>query len=123
MVHVHDARGRWSVRAVQVLRIVPADDWQLAPAIDVLAALGPARPSAGDARRVMIVHGAGGREAALLAAGPISVADVDAGDVLPLPGQIASTAREIAAIIVAADTSLSLLFDPLALATPDAFAS
>jgi hypothetical protein len=43
--------------------------------------------------------------------------------VLPLPVQIASSAREVAAIIVAADTSLSLLFDPLALATPDAFAS
>jgi hypothetical protein len=120
MVHVHDPRVRWNVVASNVLRIVPAGEWHAAPAIDVLAALGPAPLPGMDARRVMIVRCAGGRETALVAAGPISVGDVDAGAVLPLPVELATAAQEISAIIVASDTSLSLLLDTLAIATPDA---
>jgi hypothetical protein len=120
MVHVHDPRVRWSVQASQVLRIVPADEWRAAPAVDVFAALAPAPNPGADARRVVIVHGADGRETALVASGPISVADVDAGDVLPLPVELTRTALAISAIIVAPDASLSLLLDPLAIATPDA---
>jgi len=120
MVHVQDPRVRWNVRAAQVLRIVPAADWRAAPPIDVLAALAPAPAPHDDTLRVIIVRCAGGHETALVAGGPISVADVESGDVLPLPIELARTALEISAIIVAADASLSLLLDPLAIATPDA---
>jgi hypothetical protein len=120
MVHVHDPRVRWSVPASQVLRIVPADEWRAAPPVDVLAALAPAPRPGVDARRVVIVRCAGGRETALVAAGPITVIDVQSGDVLPLPVELARTVLEISAIIVAPDASLSLLLDPLAIATPDA---
>jgi hypothetical protein len=120
MVHVNDPRVRWSVHAAQVLRIVPADDWRAAPPIDVLVALAPAPAQGDDARRLVIVRCAGGRETALVAAGPITVVDIESGDVLPLPIELARTTREISAIIVAADASLSLLLDPLAIATPDA---
>jgi hypothetical protein len=120
MVHVHDPRVRWSVPASQVLRIVPADEWRAGPPVDVLAALAPAPRPGADARRVVIVRCAGDRETALVAAGPISVIDVQSGDVLPLPVELARTTLEISAIIVAPDASLSLLLDPLAIATPDA---
>jgi chemotaxis signal transduction protein len=120
MVHVHDPRVRWNVPASLVLRIVPAGEWRGAPAVDVLAALGSAPRRGTDSSRVLIVRGAGGREAALVTAGPITVVEVDAGEVLPLPAELARTALAISAIIVAADTSLSLLLDPLAIATPDA---
>ncbi|HET7503661.1 MAG TPA: hypothetical protein VFK02_21720 [Kofleriaceae bacterium] len=119
MVHVLDPRVRWSVPASQVTRIMAATDWLAAPPLDVLAALGPVSgPAAG--RRVMIVRGAADRETALFAAGPISIADVDPGDVLALPAEVAHTAPQISAIVVAHDAQLSLLFDPLAIAHPDA---
>jgi hypothetical protein len=117
MVHVQDARMPWNVPAAGVVRIVSADDWRTTAAFDVLAALGPV-PAADTAHRVVVVRGAGGRETALLAAGPINVVDIESGDVLPLPVVFAATAPEIAAIVVARDASLSLLLDPLAIATP-----
>ena len=61
----------------------------------------------------MIVRGRQGRDLALLAPGPIDVADVDASDVLPLPAALAQT-PEVSAIIVARDGSLSLLLEPSA---------
>ena len=120
MVHVHDPRVRWSVPASQVVRIVAAAEWREGPAIDVLVGLGPVLRSGVAARRVMIVRGAGGRDTALVAAGPITVIDVDPGEILVLPAELARGAREISAIIVASDKSLSLLLDARAIATPDA---
>jgi hypothetical protein len=123
MVHVHDPRVRWSVPASQVMRIVPAADWRAAAAIDVLSQLGPMPRAGTEARRVMIVRGAGDRETALIAAGPITVVDVELDDVLPLPHELALATPAISAIVVARNASLtlslSLLIDPLAIAPPD----
>jgi len=118
MVRVHDPRVRWCVRAADVLRIVPAAEWSAAP-VDVLASLGPLPRLPTRGGRVVVVHGASGRETALIAAGAIDVGDVDAGDVLALPATFAETARTIAAIIVAPDASLSLLLELTAVTTPD----
>jgi chemotaxis signal transduction protein len=117
MVHVHDPRVRWGVHASQVVRIVAAAEWLAAPAIDVLAALGPVPRT--DSRRVLVVRGAGERETALLATGMIHVGDVDQADVLPLPDALAATSPEISAIIVAHNASLSLLLNPSAVIAPD----
>lgn len=119
MVHVHDPRVRWGVPASHVVRIMTAAEWVDAPAIDVLAALGPAPLTGGLARRVMIVRGAADREAALLALGMIDIGDVDPTDVLSLPDTLAADTPNIAAIVVAPDASLSLLLQPSALLTPD----
>lgn len=112
MVHVDDPRGRWSVSASEVMRIIAAADWVAGPAIDVLAALGPL-PRALN-RRVLVMRGARSRETAVIAAGPLAVADVDAHDVLPLPSVLAAAVPQISAIVVAHDASLSLLIEPSA---------
>ena len=111
MVHVADPRGRWAVSASEVLRILPAVDWRGGPPIDVLAALGPL---GGRARRVLVLRGVGSRELALVAAGGISVAEVDPHDVLPLPSVLAAASPQVSAIIAASDASLSLLIEPSA---------
>jgi chemotaxis signal transduction protein len=112
MVQVEDPRGRWSVSASEVIRIVNATDWVAAPAIDVLAALG-ALPWARN-RRVLIMRGAHSREIALVAAGALAVAEVELHDVLPLPSALAAASPQVSAIVVAADASLSLLIEPSA---------
>jgi hypothetical protein len=114
MVHVADPRGRWAVSASEVLRILPAIEWRDGPPIDVLAAIGPL---GGRARRVLVLRGAGNREIALVAAGGISVADVDPHDVLPLPSMLAAASPQVSAIIAASDTALSLLIEPSAVIT------
>jgi hypothetical protein len=111
MVHVADPRGRWAVSASEVLRILPAVEWRGRPPIDVLAALGPL---GGRARRVLVLRGVGNRELALVAAGGISVGDVDPHDVLPLPSVLATASPQVSAIIAASDASLSLLIEPSA---------
>ena len=111
MVHVADPRGRWAVSASEVLRILPAVEWRDGAPIDVL---GPLGPLGGRARRVLVLRGAGNREIALVAAGGISVADVDPHDVLPLPSVLATTSPQVSAIIAASDASLSLLIEPSA---------
>jgi hypothetical protein len=111
MVHVADPRGRWAVSASEVLRILPAVEWRGGAPIDVLAALGPL---GGRARRVLVLRGAANREIALVAAGGISVGDVDPHDVLPLPSVLAATSPQVSAIIAASDASLSLLIEPSA---------
>jgi hypothetical protein len=110
MVHVADPRGRWAVSASEVLRIIPAAEWRGGAPIDVIAALGPL---GGRARRVLVMRGVGNREIALVAAGGISVAEVDPHDVLPLPSVLAATSPQVSAII-ASDASLSLLIEPSA---------
>lgn len=117
MVHVHDPRVKWAVHASQVVRIVAAADWLAEPPLDVLAALGPVPSTA--VHRVVVVRGAGDREAALLATGIIDISDVDATAVLPLPDALAGAAPGIAAIILAHDASLSLLLQPSAVLSPD----
>jgi hypothetical protein len=118
LVYVHDPRVRWSVRAAQVDRIIPASEWA-GHALDVVASLG-AYPSAhGEARRVLVIRGTGGREIALLAAGPIVVGDIDPGDVLALPAPFAAAASHIAGILVSSDAALSLLLEPSAVITPE----
>lgn len=112
MVHVADPRGRWSVSAVAVARIIPAAEWRAAPPVDVLAALGP-RPDTRGAIRVLVMQ-ARGRELALFATGALAVAEVDAQDVLPLPGVLTAATPSVSAIIVASDASLSLLIEPSA---------
>jgi chemotaxis signal transduction protein len=122
MVHVHDPRVGWSVHASQVLRIVSLAEWLAergAPAVDVLAAFGSAPSSRLDPRRVVVVRGAGEREIAVLAAGPIDVGDVEASDVLALPAALVGSVPEISAILVARDKSLSLLLELSALTTPE----
>ena len=114
MVHVHDPRVRWSVRAGQVMRIAAAAAEWHAPAVDVLALLGAPPVPSNHANRVVIVRSARGRDIALLAAGPVDVADVDASDVLALPDVLAASAPRISAIIVTRDGSLSLLLEPSA---------
>ena len=118
LVHVADPRVRWSVSAAQVVRILPAAEWHT-PTIDVLASLGAAPDTDQQARRVMIVRGAGDRELAMLAAGAIDIAEVDPADVLALPATFARTTPQISAIIAFADHSLSLLLQPTAVRSPD----
>ena len=117
MVHVADPRGRWAVSASEVLRILPAVDWHGGPPVDVLAALGPL---GGRARRVLVLRGVGNRELALVAAGGISVAEVDPHDVLPLPSVLAAASPQVSAIIAASDASLSLLIEPSAVISSSA---
>lgn len=112
MVHVDDPRGRWSVSASEVMRIVAAAEWVAAPPADVLAALGPVPWVR--SRRVLVLRGAGGRELALLAAGALEIADVDPATVLPLPVALAGAVPQVSAIVVASDASLSLLIEPSA---------
>ena len=118
MVHVQDPRVRWGVPASQVVRIIPAAEWHAEPAIDLLAAMGPVPSGGAHARRVMIVHGAGDRETALLTTGTIHIDDVDSTNVLPLPDTLAASVPEVAAIVVAHDASLSLLLKPSAVISP-----
>jgi hypothetical protein len=114
MVHVSDPRSRWSVSAAEVMRIVSAAEWRGRP-VDALAALGPApRVRSG---RVLVMRGARGREVALLAAGALEVAEIDPGDVLPLPLVLATASPQVSAIVVAPDASLSLLIEPSAVIT------
>lgn len=112
MVHVDDPRGRWSVSATEVMRIISASDWLSATPIDVLAVLGPVPWVR--TRRVLVMRGARGREIALLAAGALQISDVDPASVLPLPIALASAVPSISAIVVASDASLSLLIEPSA---------
>jgi CheW-like domain len=118
LVHVADPRVRWSVSAAQVVRIMPAAECR-SPMIDVLAALGAAPETDPQARRVIIVRGAGDRELAVLVAGAIDIAEVDPADVLLLPDTFARTTPQIAAIVAFADHSLSLLLQPSAVLPPD----
>ncbi len=111
MVHVADPRGRWAVSASEVLRILPAMEWHGQTPIDVLDALGPL---GGRARRVLVLRGVGNREIALVAAGGISVTEIDPHDVLPLPSLLAATSPQVSAIIAASDAALSLLIEPSA---------
>jgi hypothetical protein len=111
MVHIDDPRGRWSVPAAQVLRIVAATEWSAAPAVDVLAGLGPLPWSR--SRRVLVLR-VRGREIALIAAGALAIEEVVASAVLPLPGVLAAATPQVSAVIVAADASLSLLIEPSA---------
>jgi chemotaxis signal transduction protein len=106
------------VSAAQVVRIVPAGEWRTAM-VDVLAALGDAPTTETQARRVMIVRGAGDREVAVLAAGAIDIAEVDPADVLPLPDTLALATPQIRAIVAFADHSLSLLLQTTAVLPPD----
>jgi chemotaxis signal transduction protein len=119
MVHVHDPRVRWGVPASQVIRIIPAAEWQTGPAVDVLAAMGPVPSGGAHARRVMIVYGVDDRETALLATGTINIDEVDSTAVLPLPDTLAAATPEVSAIVVAQDASLSLLLKPSAVISPD----
>ena len=112
MVHVDDPRGRWSVSATEVIRIIAASDWHAQAPIDVLAALGPVPWVR--SRRVLVLRGVGSREIALLAAGALQIADVDPASVLPLPLALAAAVHSISAIVVAPDASLSLLIEPSA---------
>src|SRR5215510_12161015 len=112
MVHVDDPRGRWSVSATEVIRIIAASDWHAQAPIDVLAALGPVPWVR--SRRVLVLRGVGSREIALLAAGALQIADVDPASVLPLPLALAAAVPSISAIVVAPDASLSLLIEPSA---------
>jgi chemotaxis signal transduction protein len=113
MVHVHDPRVRWSVRAAEVVRIASAADEWHAITVDILSLIGAPATARDRAHRVVIVRGRNGRDLALLAPGSIDVTDVDASDVLALPDALASS-PEISAIIVMRDGSLSLLLEPAA---------
>ena len=113
LVYVHDPRVRWSVRASQVMRIAAVTEFA-DPALDVVVSLGGPPSARGEARRVVVVRGAGDREIALLAIGPIDIGDVDPGEVLALPPEFAASAPHVAGIIVASDASLSLLLEPSA---------
>jgi chemotaxis signal transduction protein len=119
IVQVHDPRVRWGVRASSVARIIPTGEWSAAAAVDVLASLGALPRAGARSRRVIVVRGARGKEIALLAAGAIDIADVDAASVLALPPAIADRAPQVSAIIVAHDASLSLLLELAAVITPD----
>jgi hypothetical protein len=112
MVHIDDPRGRWSVSASEVLRIIPAVEWTTGPSVDVLAALGALPP--GRNRRVLIMRGVHNRQIALIAAGALAVAEVATDDVLPLPSVLAAAAPQVSAVIIASDASLSLLIEPSA---------
>jgi hypothetical protein len=110
MVLVDDPRGRWSVSASEVIRIIAATEWVTALAIDVLAALGPLPWVR--SRRVLVVRGARGHEIAFLAAGALAIEEVAPSDVLPLPRILAQASPQVSAIVVAPDGSLSLLIEP-----------
>ena len=112
MVHVHDPRVRWSVRAAQVMRIAAAAAEWHAPTVDLLAMLGAPASRRDETQRVVIVRAASGRDVALLAVGPIDVAEVEPSDVLALPAALVASAPHISAIVVARDGSLSLLLEP-----------
>jgi chemotaxis signal transduction protein len=112
MVHVDDPRGRWSVSASEVMRIIAVTEWLAAPPVDVLATLGPL--PGGGTRRVLVMRGMRNRELALVAAGLLAVAEVDPHDVLPLPSVLAAATPQVSAIVVASDASLSLLIEPSA---------
>jgi chemotaxis signal transduction protein len=120
MVHIHDPRVRWSVPAACVVRIASAVEWGASPALDLFARLGPVPQDDNHIHRVVVLRGARDHLIAVLAAGAIQISDVESTDILPLPGMFAATAREISAIIVARDASLSLVLDPLAIAATDA---
>ena len=100
------------MRAAQVTRIAAAAAEWHAPTVDMLAMIGAPATPRNTALRVVIVREASDRDIALLAAGPIDVADVDPSDVLPLPAALAASAPYISAIVVARDGSLSLLLEP-----------
>jgi chemotaxis signal transduction protein len=117
MVHIDDPRGRWSVPAAQVLRIVAATEWVVAPAIDVLAGLGPLPWSR--SRRVLVLRVRGREVVALVAAGAIAIEEVAASNVLPLPRVLAAATPQVSAVIVAPDASLSLLIEPSAVTSGD----
>lgn len=117
VVHVHDPRVRWSVPAAEVVRIVARADWH-GPALDVLTALGAPAGAASPAGRVVIIR-TGGRERAIYAAGSIDITDVEPARVLALPASLAPLAPQVAAVIVAADGSLSLLLSSSAVPTDD----
>jgi chemotaxis signal transduction protein len=119
MVHVHDPRVRWSVRAGQVMRIAAAAAEWHAPTVDILALIGAPPAPSNNAHRVVIVRSARDRDIALLAVGPIDVADVDLADVLELPAALAASTPQISAIVVARDGSLSLLLEPSAVTTAE----
>jgi hypothetical protein len=121
MVHVRDPRARWCVPASRVGRIVSAAEWsapghEAMPVLDPLAALG-VLPSDDDLRHRVIVLNDGGRELAVIAAGAIQIADIEPGDVLPLPPELSGIAA-FNAIIASREASgpLSLVIDPRALA-------
>ena len=111
VVQVDDPRGRWSVSAAAVLRIVAAAEWSAGTVIDVLAALGPLPWTR--SRRVLVLR-ARGREVALAVAGALAIEEVAAADVLPLPKVLSAATPQIAAVIIAPDASLSLLIEPSA---------
>ena len=111
IVHVHDPRVRWGVRAGTVVRIQSAAEWRGQP-VDLVAALGQLPQRAARTARALVVRDPRGRETALLAAGAIDILEIDAESVLPLPATLADSARHIPAIVVSPDSSLSLLFEP-----------
>jgi len=119
IVQVQDPRVRWGVHAGGVVRIIPATEWRTTPVLDVFASLGAVPRTGARARRVVVVRGAGGRETALLAAGPIDISDVDSASVLSLPAVLAGSVPQIAGIIVGNDASLSLLLELAAVITPE----
>ncbi|HEX4422478.1 MAG TPA: chemotaxis protein CheW [Kofleriaceae bacterium] len=106
--------------AARVVRIASAVEWGASPALDLFARLGPVPHDDDHIHRVVVLRGARDHLIAVLAAGPIQISDVESADILPLPAAFAATAREISAIIVARDASLSLVLDPLAIAATDA---
>jgi chemotaxis signal transduction protein len=112
MVRIDDPRGRWSVPAAYVLRIVAATEWVVTPAIDVLAGLGPLPWSR--SRRVLVLRVRGREVVALVAAGALAIEEVAASDVLPLPRVLRAATPQVSAVIVAPDASLSLLIEPSA---------
>jgi chemotaxis signal transduction protein len=112
MVRIDDPRGRWSVQASHVLRIVTATEWVVTPAIDVLAGLGPLPWSR--SRRVLVLRVRGREVVALVAAGAIAIEEVAASAVLPLPGELVAATPQVSAVVVAPDASLSLLIEPSA---------
>lgn len=112
MVRIDDPRGRWSVQAAHVLRIVAAIEWVVTPAIDVLAGLGPLPWSR--SRRVLVLRVRGRELVALVAAGALAIEEVAESDVLPLPRVLRAATPQVSAVIVAPDASLSLLIEPSA---------
>ena len=113
IVHVHDPRVRWSVRAAEVVRIASAAAEWHAITVDVLALVGAPVLAHSGAYRAVIVRGPHGRDLALLAPGSIDVTEIDPSDVLALPDALASR-PEISAIVATRDGSLSLLLEPSA---------
>lgn len=133
MVHVRDPRARWSVPASRVVRIVSAIDWGTAASVlDPLAPIGALPVDEDQRHRVIVLRGDGDRELAVIAAGAIQIADVEASDVLAMPPELSGVAAFSAIIATSAApaatpsssgstttpsaTSLSLVIDPRALA-------